>query len=81
MGELNNSGHTVPFSRRGWKVTKGALVMARGKRTTTLYLTSVSSDVQVNVKLQQSRLGRIKKIRKQKGVSFKVRHVYLGKSP
>lgn len=49
---------------------KGALVLARGMKSDTSYLTLGASDVQVNAKLQQSRLGRVNNMRKQKGVSF-----------
>ena len=40
MGQLYNEGHNVVFYNGGWKVTKGAMVIARGKKTGTLYVNS-----------------------------------------
>ena len=39
-GQLNDEGHNVVFNNGGWKVTKGAMVVARGKKTGTLYVNS-----------------------------------------
>ncbi|KAG6639444.1 hypothetical protein CIPAW_10G100900 [Carya illinoinensis] len=39
VGQLDECGHSVVFSDSTWKVTKGALLLARGKKTGTLYMT------------------------------------------
>ena len=40
VGQLDDEGYTVVFCNGGWKVTKGAMVVARGKKTRTLYVNS-----------------------------------------
>ncbi|KAG6706623.1 hypothetical protein I3842_07G230600 [Carya illinoinensis] len=40
VGQLDECGHSVVFSDSTWKITKGALVLARGKKTGTLYMTT-----------------------------------------
>ena len=40
MGQLDGEGYYTTFSGNEWKITKGALVIARGKKTDTLYVTS-----------------------------------------
>ena len=32
VGQLHDEGHNVVFCSRGWKVTKGAMVVARAKK-------------------------------------------------
>lgn len=44
-GQLNGEGHSVTFSDGAWKVTKGAMVVARGHKTGTLYMTSSCKDM------------------------------------
>ena len=44
VGQLNDEGHAILFVGGTWKVTKGAMVLARGKKTGTLYMTSSSRD-------------------------------------
>ena len=44
VGQLNNEGHAILFVGGTWKVTKGAMVLARGKKIGTLYMTSSSRD-------------------------------------
>ncbi|KAE8697282.1 omega-6 fatty acid desaturase, endoplasmic reticulum isozyme 1 [Hibiscus syriacus] len=39
-GQLDGEGYSTTFSGCEWKITKGALVIARGKKTGTLYVTS-----------------------------------------
>ena len=41
IGELDDEGHAILFVGGTWKVTKGARVLARGKKTGTLYMTHV----------------------------------------
>ncbi|KAE8661431.1 putative WRKY transcription factor 4 [Hibiscus syriacus] len=40
VGQLDGEGYSTTFSGCEWKITKGALVIARGKKTGTLYITS-----------------------------------------
>lgn len=40
VGQLDDCGHSVVFSENSWKVTKGAMVLARGKKMGTLYSTT-----------------------------------------
>ena len=40
VGQLDDEGHAILFVGGTWKVTKGARVLARGKKTSTLYMTS-----------------------------------------
>lgn len=44
LGQLDDCGHSIRFSNNTWKVTKGALILARGKKTGTLYLIDGLSD-------------------------------------
>ena len=39
VGQLNDEGHAILFVGGTWKVTKEAMVLARGKKTGTLYMT------------------------------------------
>ncbi|RVW12059.1 Retrovirus-related Pol polyprotein from transposon TNT 1-94 [Vitis vinifera] len=41
---VTGEGHAILFVGGTWKVTKGARVLARGKKTGTLYMTSCSRD-------------------------------------
>ena len=44
VGQLDDEGHAILFVGGTWKVTKGARVLARGKKTDTLYMTSSPRD-------------------------------------
>nr|CAN78986.1 hypothetical protein VITISV_015274 [Vitis vinifera] len=44
VGQLDDEGHAIPFVGGTWKVTNGARVLARGKKTSTLYMTSCPRD-------------------------------------
>ena len=37
MGRLDDEGYSTSFGKGGWKISKGALVMAKGPKTGTLY--------------------------------------------
>jgi len=37
MGLLDDEGYSTSFGRGGWKISKGALVVAKGPKTRTLY--------------------------------------------
>ena len=39
VGQLDDEGHAILFVGGTWKVTKGARVLACGKKTGTLYMT------------------------------------------
>ena len=39
VGQLDDEGHSILFVGGTWKVTKGARVLARGKKIGTLYMT------------------------------------------
>ena len=43
VGQLASSGHVTVFADDFWKVTKGSMVVARGKKEGTLYLTNSST--------------------------------------
>ena len=44
VGQLDDERHAILFVGGTWKVTKGARVLARGKKTGTLYMTSSLRD-------------------------------------
>ena len=43
--QLNDEGHAILFVGGTWKVSKGARVLAHGKKTGTLYMTSSARDI------------------------------------
>ena len=44
IGQLDDEGHAILFVGGTWKVTKGARVLSRGKKTGTLYMTLSPKD-------------------------------------
>ena len=44
IGQLDDERHVILFVGHTWKVTKGAKVLAHGKKTSTLYMTSSPRD-------------------------------------
>ena len=44
VGKLDDEGHAILFVCGTWKVTQGARVLTRGKKTGTLYMTSSPKD-------------------------------------
>uniref|UniRef100_A0A2N9H7K1 Retrovirus-related Pol polyprotein from transposon TNT 1-94 n=1 Tax=Fagus sylvatica TaxID=28930 RepID=A0A2N9H7K1_FAGSY len=44
VGQLDTEGHAILFVGGTWKITKGAMVVARGKKTGTLYMTTSPRD-------------------------------------
>ena len=44
VGQLDVEGHAILFVDGTWKVTKGVRVLAHGKKTGTLYMTSSPRD-------------------------------------
>ena len=44
VGQLDDEGHAILFVGGTWKVTKGVRVLARGKKTSTLYMTTCPRD-------------------------------------
>ncbi|RVW64114.1 Retrovirus-related Pol polyprotein from transposon TNT 1-94 [Vitis vinifera] len=65
VGQLDDEGHAILFVGGTWKVTKGARVLARGKKTGTLYMTSCPrdtiavADASTNTSLWHRRLGHM----------------------
>ncbi|KAE8711123.1 hypothetical protein F3Y22_tig00110303pilonHSYRG00264 [Hibiscus syriacus] len=65
VGQLDGEGYSTTFSGCEWKITKGALVIARGKKTGTLYITSnleniiAVADVDGKSNLWHQRLGHM----------------------
>ncbi|RVW71155.1 Retrovirus-related Pol polyprotein from transposon TNT 1-94 [Vitis vinifera] len=65
VGQLDDEGHAILFVGGTWKVTKGARVLARGKKTGTLYMTSCPrdtiavADASTDTSLWHRRLGHI----------------------
>ena len=43
--QLDDEGHAILFVGGTWKVTKGVRLLARGKKTGTLYMTSSPRDI------------------------------------
>ena len=43
VGQLDDEGCSISFGKGGWKISKGALVMARGFKTGTLYTLRVAT--------------------------------------
>ena len=42
-GQLDDAGYTCVFGDNSWKVTKGSLVVARGSKSSTLYMLHVTT--------------------------------------
>ncbi|XP_065852126.1 retrovirus-related Pol polyprotein from transposon TNT 1-94 isoform X2 [Euphorbia lathyris] len=65
VGQLDEAGHNVHFTNGSWKVSKGAIVVARGNKTGTLYMTTnckdtlEAIDAGVNSSLWHCRLGHM----------------------
>ena len=65
VGQLDDEGHAILFVGGTWKVTKGARVLARGKKTGTLYMTLsprdtiVVADASTDTSLRHRRLGHM----------------------
>lgn len=45
VGQLDNEGYEVSFSQGNWKVTKGAMIVARGCKSGTLYVNNDDKDM------------------------------------
>ena len=65
IGQLDDERHAILFVSGTWKVTKGVRVLARGKKTGTLYMTSsprdtiAVADVSTDTSLWHCRLGHM----------------------
>ena len=65
VGQLDDEEHAILFIGGTWKVTKGARVLACGKKTGTLYVTSSQRDIirvtdaSTNTSLWHHRLGHM----------------------
>ena len=65
VGQLDDEGHAILFVGGTWKVTKGARVLDRGKKTGTMYMTSsprdtiAIADASTDTSLWHRRLGHM----------------------
>ena len=65
IGQLDDEGYVILFVGGTWKVTKGARILAREKKTDTLYMTSSPRDTiavaetSTDTSLWHYRLGRM----------------------
>ena len=65
IGQLDDEGHAILFVGGTWKVTKEVRVLARGKKTGTLYMTSSPRDTiavvdgSIDTSLWHRRLGHM----------------------
>ena len=65
IGQLDDEGHVILFIGGTWKVTKGARLLAREKKTSTLYMTSSPRDTiaiaeaSIDTSLWHRRLGHM----------------------
>ena len=65
VGQLDDERHAILFVGGTWKVTKGAKVLAHGKKTSTLYMTSSLRDTiavveaSIDTSLWHCRLGHM----------------------
>ena len=65
VGQLDDEWHAILFIGGAWKVTKGGRVLAHGKKTGTLYMTSSSrdtiavADASTDISLWHCRLGHM----------------------
>ena len=65
VGQLDDEGHAILFVGGTWKVTKGARVLAHGKKTGTLYMISslrdtiAVADASTDTSLWHRRLGHM----------------------
>lgn len=69
VGQLDEQGHEVKFRNGQWKVIKGNLVVARGKKQGSLYMVSLPSEG-VTVPVQKKTKVRFTESRGQKKVCF-----------
>lgn len=67
IGQLDTEGYSVTFGCSGWKITRGAMIVARGKKDGTLYTTTNPKDcidlagAATNADLWHCRLGHMSK--------------------
>ena len=65
MSQIDSAGYTTVFGGGSWKVIKGAMIVAQGRKVGTLYMTSESRDTisiadsSVDSKLWHRRLGHM----------------------
>jgi len=45
MSQLDSEGYKIIFEKDSWRIMKGAMVIARGTKMGTLYLTDNSEDL------------------------------------
>jgi len=69
VGQLDDQGHEVKFGSGQWKVIKGNLVVARGKKRGSLYMVSIPSEGET-IPVQKKTKIRFTESRGQKKVCF-----------
>jgi len=67
--QLDKQGHDVKFGNQQWKVVKGNLVMARGRKRGSLYMVGLPSDG-VTIPIRKINKVRFTESRGQKRVLF-----------
>ena len=87
VGQLDDEGYAILFIDCTWKVTKRARVFARGKKTSTLYMTSSPRDTitvaeaSSDTSLWHHRLGHISKKKMKmlmlKGKLLELKSIYF----
>ena len=81
--QLDDEGHAILFVGGTWKVTKGARVLAHGKKTDTLYMTSSPRDTiaVADTSLWHRRLGHMSekwmKLLLSKGKQPELKSIYF----
>jgi len=87
IGQLDDEGHHTTFGDGAWKVTKGNLIVARGKKRGSLYMTANEDMVVVTKAVNNStmwhpRLGHMSekgmKLMAAKGKLSSLKHVDVG---
>ena len=77
VGQFDDEGHARLFFGGTWKVTKGDMVLACGRKTGTLYMTSIPRDIiaiaeaSADASLLHRRLGHIS----EKGMKMLLGHI------
>jgi hypothetical protein len=87
IGQLDDEGHHTTFGGGAWKVTKGNLVIARGKKRGSLYMVAEEDMIAVaeatnSSSIWHQRLGHMSekgmKIMQSKGKMSNLKHVNFG---
>ena len=85
VGQLDDSGHSINFRDDEWKVTKRAMVIAREKKRSTLYMITESDNVVVvaagndDASLWHNKLGHMSQMNEllSKGKPLELKNVHF----